>query len=102
MLTIIVILIAIFAFVVGFMMARKHFEHREHLDFIEIEAIEKAMRLEKIIDFLEENEEIKNDDVEELLGVSDATATRYLEDLEEMGRIRQIGERGRYVHYELI
>lgn len=44
-------------------------------------------------------EEIANDDVEGLLGVSDATATNYLSELEEEGKIVQIGTVGRPVRY---
>lgn len=43
---------------------------------------------------------ITNNDVEKLLGVSDATATRYLDELEKQGKVRQVGERGRFVYYE--
>jgi len=32
--------------------------------------------------------------------VSDATATRYLEELEKEGFIRQVGRTGRHVYYE--
>ncbi|MCH7878599.1 MAG: type IV toxin-antitoxin system AbiEi family antitoxin domain-containing protein, partial [candidate division Zixibacteria bacterium] len=45
--------------------------------------------------------EIGNDDVERMLGVSDATATNYLQELEDEGKIEQIGERGRYVVYRM-
>lgn len=45
--------------------------------------------------------EVTNDDVEKELGVSDATATRYLDALEKQGRIEQIGEKGRFVKYRL-
>ena|SRR3989344_4057129 len=44
---------------------------------------------------------LSNDDVQKLLGVSDATATRYLEELERSGKIRQIGSTGRSVTYTL-
>lgn len=36
--------------------------------------------------------DITNDDVEKLLHVSDATATRYLQELEKGGRITQAGK----------
>ena len=47
-----------------------------------------------------EKAKITNNDVEKLLGVSDATATRYLDALEKEGKIRQVGKRGRFVYYE--
>jgi len=99
MFAVIVIIISIFAFVVGFMMARKHFEHRSKRDFEDRMSIEKAMKLERILSYLEKNNKITNNNVEELLGVSDSTATRLLADLEEMDRIEQIGELGRGVYY---
>jgi len=43
---------------------------------------------------------ITNKDVEKLLGVSDATATRYLDELEKKGLLRQVGDTGRGVFYE--
>lgn len=43
--------------------------------------------------------EITNDEVEKLLHVSDATATRYLAELEKRGKIRQVGTTGRSVKY---
>ena len=43
--------------------------------------------------------EIANDDVQRLLGVSDATATNYLSELESSGLISQIGSTGHSVCY---
>ncbi len=57
---------------------------------------------EKILEYLESNEKITNDDVEKLLGVSDATATRYLNELEKEQKIKQIGTVGHAVYYRLI
>jgi len=45
---------------------------------------------------------ISNDDVQKLLGVSDATATRYLDELEKEGKLRQIGDVGVAVRYEKV
>lgn len=44
---------------------------------------------------------VTNNDIEKLLGVSDATATRYLSELEKEGRVEQIGTTGRGVEYRL-
>ena len=43
--------------------------------------------------------EIANDEVQALLGVSDATATNYLSELESEGKIVQIGDTGHSVTY---
>jgi len=54
---------------------------------------------QKIMKTFETRETITNDEVERLLKVSDSTASRYLEMLEEEGKITQIGKAGRYVYY---
>jgi len=56
---------------------------------------------QRIIQFLVMHERITNNDVERLLGVSDATATRYLEALEQENRIEQVGVSGRSAYYRL-
>ena len=48
---------------------------------------------------LSEKGKITNDEVEKLLRVSDATATRYLDALEKEGRVRQEGKTGKSVVY---
>lgn len=62
---------------------------------------EKQNRKERIITALKEKGTIANNDVEKLLNVSDATATNYLQELEREGKIEQIGDQGRFVHYKL-
>jgi len=62
---------------------------------------EKQARKEKIVELLKKKGAIANDDIEKLLGVSDITATRYLSELEDEGRVEQIGRTGRYVSYRL-
>lgn len=56
-------------------------------------------KLEKIVEFLNTNGKVTNDEVEKLLHVSDATATRYLEQLEKEGKIKQVGKTGQNVSY---
>ncbi|MEK7642814.1 MAG: hypothetical protein AAB392_03400 [Patescibacteria group bacterium] len=80
--------------------------------FLEKLGMRKRKRLDKILEFLDKNTStslklrgtgrITNDDVEKLLHVSDATATRYLNILEKEGKIKQIGKTGRNTYYEKI
>jgi len=63
---------------------------------------EKGRGLEKISDLLGEKSQITNNDVQKLLGVSDATATRYLDELEKEGKLRQVGKTGKHVYYERV
>lgn len=61
----------------------------------------KKENLEKVIQMAREKGEITNDDVEHGLGVSNATAERYLNELEQEGELEQIGKTGRAVIYKL-
>ena len=56
-------------------------------------------KLLKVMELFAKQTEITNDEVEKLLHVSDATATRYLAELEKRGKIRQVGTTGRGVKY---
>jgi hypothetical protein len=59
----------------------------------------KQKKLEKIMGLFAKKPSITNDEVEKLLHVSDATATRYLSHLEQQGRIMQTGKTGHAVSY---
>lgn len=62
----------------------------------------KRRKLEKIMEFLSKKGKVGNRDVQLLLHISDATATRYLEQLEREGKIRQVGRTGQAVSYSKI
>lgn len=55
----------------------------------------------KILEMFGQSGKVSNNDVEKLLGVSDAVATRYLQRLEDDGKIVQIGKEGHAVRYKL-
>lgn len=59
----------------------------------------KQKKLEKVLEFLNAKDKITNDEVEKLLHVSDATATRYLSALEQQGKIKQVGKTGKSIVY---
>jgi len=62
----------------------------------------KHKKLEKILEAVNAKGKITNDEVEKLLHVSDATATRYLSALEKEGKIQQVGKTGKAVEYTRI
>jgi len=62
----------------------------------------KRKKLDKIMEALNTKGKITNDEVEKLLHVSDATATRYLSALEKEGKIKQVGKTGKAVEYTRI
>jgi Fic family protein len=57
--------------------------------------------LDKIMKLAETQTRIMNKDVERFLNVSDATATRYLSYLTDLGKLIRVGERGQDVYYQL-
>ena len=59
----------------------------------------KQENLQKILASLSSGDEISNDKVEDTLGVSNATAERYLDELEKSGKLVQVGKTGRNVVY---
>jgi len=60
----------------------------------------KKENLKKLKIYLSDKEKITNQDVQDLLNVSDATATRYLDELEKSSIIKQVGKEGQSVYYE--
>ncbi|MFA6270036.1 MAG: helix-turn-helix domain-containing protein [Candidatus Paceibacterota bacterium] len=59
----------------------------------------KREKVNDILNLFAERQTVTNDEVEKLLHVSDATATRYLETLEKEGKIKQVGKTGKGVSY---
>ncbi|MFH1967906.1 MAG: DeoR family transcriptional regulator [bacterium] len=99
------ILIFILGIIVGggliwYFIKNKSDEVAQTENFNEKQLREKERRKQKIMKGMEAQKSITNDAVQDLLGVSDATATRYLDELEKEGKIRQVGKRGGYVYYE--
>ena len=62
----------------------------------------KRKKLDLILTLFAKQKNITNDEVEKLLHVSDATATRHLSQLEKEGRIKQNGKTGKGVSYSRI
>jgi predicted HTH transcriptional regulator len=62
----------------------------------------KRKKLDKIMSMFETKSKITNDEVEKLLHVSDATATRYLTILKQENKIKQEGKTGKSVFYSKI
>jgi predicted HTH transcriptional regulator len=61
----------------------------------------KNERKERILNFLQMKGKTSNNEVQQLLSVSDASAENYLDELEKEGKVRQVGETGRGVEYEI-
>ena len=61
----------------------------------------KEGRKSQILELFKTKGELTNNDVEKFLGVSDATATRYLDELEKEGIIETFGDSKRAAKYRL-
>ncbi len=79
-----------------------YFTRRNNTSPLSEQSKKKAENKEKILEFLRENEKVVNNDIEKFLGVSDATATRYLDELEKENKVEQVGVTGSAVYYVLL
>jgi predicted HTH transcriptional regulator len=94
------IIFLLIGFGVGYWFSKRRFRDAS-VGIIKVQESSKKENLEKIREFMINKDKVTNNDIEDLLGVSDATATNYLQELENRGEIRQIGSTGRSVHYKL-
>ena len=88
----------IIGFILGYFAASK----KQKISFISRQQREKRAGKDAIYGLLETNHPLTNNDVEAMLDISDATATRYFDELEKEGKVRQVGKTGRYVNYERV
>lgn len=91
---IILILVAIVGIALGMYLAR-----RNGNGLIAEQTSKKVENKKKILEFVQQNGKIQNNDVEKLAGVSNATAERYLNELEKEGKLTQHGTIGQSVFY---
>ncbi len=64
------------------------------------QAKKKKENMAKILQYLASRAQVSNNDIEQLLKVSNATAERYLDELEQSGLLVQIGRTGVKVIYK--
>lgn len=100
----ILIIVGVAGIIAGSYFGRRRRQRMEEKKepLMERQTREKEENLEKIRGLFDGGGRVANGDVEKLLGVSDATATRYLDELEKEGFIRQVGKTGQHVYYEKI
>ncbi len=80
----------------------KNAGQKEMPQLMQEQAKEKAEHLQEIKDLAAGKNKITNDDIQKLLGVSDATAVRYLDELEKEGALKQVGKTGKYTYYSKV
>jgi len=91
----VLIIVAIIGIALGMFIARR----KANDGFIARQMEQKSENKQKILEFLQQNGKIQNNDVEKLAGVSNATAERYLDELEKEGKLAQHGTIGQSVFY---
>lgn len=92
------LIVFIVAFALGWILSSQ----KREASFMSKQQKEKEQAKQAIYGLLETNHPLTNNDVEAMLGISDATATRYFDELEKEGKVRQVGKTGRYVNYERV
>ncbi|MFA5745179.1 MAG: DUF977 family protein [Candidatus Paceibacterota bacterium] len=92
---IVLIIVALAGIAIGMFFARRN----TNAGFIAKQMEQKTDNKQKILEFVQANGKIQNNDVEKLVEVSNATAERYLDELEKEGKLTQHGEIGQGVFY---
>lgn len=91
----VLIVVAVAGVALGMYIARRN----ATAGFITKQIEQKADNKQKILAFVQEHGKIQNNDVEKLASVSNATAERYLNELEKDGKLTQHGSIGQSVFY---
>ncbi|MEK6840263.1 MAG: DUF977 family protein [Nanoarchaeota archaeon] len=93
----VLIIVAIAGVALGIYIARRN----TNAGFIAKQMEQKSANKKEILAFIQEHGKVQNNDVEKLVGVSNATAERYLDELEKEGKLTQHGFIGQGVFYTL-
>ena len=92
---VVLIIIALVGIALGMYLARRN----ANAGYIAKQMEQKVKNKQKILTFVQEQGKIQNNDVEKLVNVSNATAERYLNELEKEGDLTQHGTIGQNVFY---
>jgi|SRR3989344_4211901 len=92
---VVLIIVALVGIAFGMYIARR----KANTGFIAKQVGQKAENKQNILAFVREHGKVQNNDVEKLVGVSNVTAERYLDELEKEGKLIQHGVIGQGVFY---
>ena len=65
-------------------------------------SVHKQKNKQKILDLFQKNRELTNEQVRQALKISNRSVVRYMDELENMGKVKQLGDIGRGVSYQLV
>ena len=94
------IIYLVIGIVVGYFVGKVFGGARKTSVLVREQSEEKEKNLEAILGLLETNTPLTNNHIEQMLGIPESTATRYMDELEKQGKVRQVGTTGRDVFYE--
>lgn len=77
-------------------------EVKDVVSYSEKRKEEKRKNKKEIIKMFDDDSQLSNREVAKKLGISRSSAFRYLEELEKAGKIKQVGDHGRFVYYTKI
>lgn len=97
--TLIILAILVLGILIGVGIASKYSGNADEQTLRRAQGKEKILASFASLESAGGDGRVSNNDIEKLLGVSDATATRYLDELEKEGKIHQVGTSGRSVFY---
>jgi Fic family protein len=87
----------------GYRLGKNKSKENKGPGLIERQVEEKRKNIEAILGLMESgNQPLTNNQVEMKLGIPESTVTRYFDELEKAGKIRQVGVTGTAVSYEKI
>lgn len=95
----VIILILVVGIAIGYYLRSQSM--RSEADPFNLQSEQKEENLSQVLDYMQGRERTTNNDIEQLLNVSDATAERYLDELEKLGKLVQHGETGKSVFYTI-
>lgn len=102
---IIPVILGVIAVVLGYWLGKRKSpgETRvKEIGLIEQQAEEKRRNKEAILGLMVSgNQPLTDDQVEKMIGIPESTVTRYFDELEKEGKIKQVGKTGRDVFYKL-
>ncbi|MCW9054811.1 MAG: winged helix-turn-helix domain-containing protein [Candidatus Pacebacteria bacterium] len=99
--TFILILVGAVGIIFGYSMSRAHMRAKLAIFANTERAPGKQKKKNVLLKHLHDHGKLTNAEAQELLGVSDTTVVVYFDELEAEGKVVQVGETGRGVHYTL-
>lgn len=88
--------------VITFLLSKKFQEKAAGIcNFTLEQSVHKEKNKQKILELFKEKDKLTNEQIREAVGISRRSVIRYMDVLEKMGKVKQVGDAGRFVTYSL-